>query len=207
MRFSKSFWNVPSALLATAALVLIAGLAGAVFNADTGIDPDSPNYNGSGGWVEAEGDEYSTGVWFVCEDEANAFEIGCESGHPDNVTISTKQGKVDQKKTNNNAIAYMDIGMMGGEVVDDKLELDCKKVQIKGKANDDKLTAESKCTLTKCELPGGITLDMIASAEQCIEDAEDAENIGKKVSTLKLDRNNELKGNIWSKGTWPQMPL
>jgi len=113
---------------------------------------------------------------------------------------------VDQKKTNNNAIAYLSVGEMGGIVVEDEFELDCKKVQIKGKANDDKLTAESKCTLTKCELPGGITLDMIASAEQCIEDAEDAENIGKKVSTLKLDNQNLLKGNIWSKGSW-QMAL
>jgi hypothetical protein len=202
MRFSKSFWNVPSALLATAALVLIAGLAGAVFDADVGIIPDSPNYDGSGGWVDGSGEDYSTGVYFSCEDADNAFEIGCDSWHPDNVTISPKQGKVDQKKTDNNAYAYMSVGEMGGIVEETEFELDCKKVQIKGKANDDKLTAESKCTLTKCNIPGGLTLDQIASAEACIDAAEDAGDIGKKVSTLKLDNQNLLKGNIWSKGTW-----
>ncbi|MBW2578051.1 MAG: hypothetical protein JRE38_08290 [Deltaproteobacteria bacterium] len=202
MRFFKSFRKVPSALLATAALVLITGLAGAVFNEDVGIDPDSPNYNGSAGWVDGSGEDYSTGVYLMCNDDDNAFEIGCDSWHPDNVTMSTKQGKVDQKKTNNNAYAYMSVGEMGGIVEEQEFELNCKKVQIKGKSNDDKETVESKCTLTKCEIPGGLTLDQIASAEQCIEDAEDAENIGKKVSTLKLDNQNLLKGNIWSKGVW-----
>ena len=202
MRFSKTFWNVPSALLATAALVLIAGLAGAVFDSDEDIYPDMPNYSGSGGWVDGSGSDYSTGVWFSCEDNDNAFSIGCDSEHPDNVTISPKQGKVDQKKKDNNAYAYLDVGEMGGIVEETEFELDCQKVQIKGKSNDDTQAIESKCTLTKCQIPGGLTLDQIASAEQCIDDAEDAEDIGKKVTTLKLDNNNLLKGNIWSKGTW-----
>jgi hypothetical protein len=202
MRFSKSFWNVPSALLATAALVLFAGLAGAVFNASVGIDPDSPNYDGSNGYVNADGSNYGTGVWFTCEDENNTITMGCDSWHPDNVTISTKQGKVDQKKTNNNAIAYMEASLIGGQAVDIDEVLECKKVQIKGKANDDKFTAESKCTLTKCEIPGGLTVEQIGLIEDCIDDAEDSGNIGKKVSTLKLDNQNLLKGNIWSKGMW-----
>jgi hypothetical protein len=202
MRFSKSFWNVPSALLATAALVLFAGLAGAVFNASVGIDPDSPNYDGSNGYVNADGDLYSTGVWFTCEDNDNFVTIGCDSWHPDNVTISTKQGKVDQKKTDNNAIAYLEASLIGGQEVDIGGVLECKKVQIKGKSNDDKFTAESKCTLTKCEIPGGLTVDQIGLIEDCVDDAEESGDIGKKVSTLKLDNQNLLKGNIWSKGMW-----
>jgi len=202
MRFSKSFWNVPSALLATAALVLFTGLAGAVFDDSVDIDPDSPNYDGSNGYVDADGDSYSTGVWFTCEDGNDDITIGCDSWHPDNVTISTKQGKVDQKKTDNNATAYMVANLIGGQAVNIDEDLECKKVQIKGKANDDKLTAESKCTLTKCEIPGGLTVEQIGLIEDCIDDAEESGDIGKKVSTLKLDNQNLLKGNIWSKGIW-----
>jgi hypothetical protein len=131
--------------------------------------------------------------------------LGCFSTHPDNVTISPKQGKVDQKKKDNNAIAWISAQKLDGIVLDPEIieqPLLCKKVQIKGKSNDDKETIESKCTLTKCDLPGGLTLDDLAAIGNCIDDSEDAGLLGKKVQTLKLDNNNQLKGNIWSKGTW-----
>ena len=202
MRFSKSFKNAAPALLATAALILVTGLAGAVFDADEDIFRDSPNFNGSGGWVDGSGDSFSTGVWFGCSDIDNDFQIGGDSDHPDNVTIAPKTGKVDQRKADNNAYAYMSVGEMGGIVEETEFELNCEKVQLKGKSNDDTQAIESKCMLKKCAIPGGLTLDQIASAQQCIENAEDSEDIGKKVTTLKLDNNNLLKGNIWSKGTW-----
>jgi hypothetical protein len=139
----------------------------------------------------------------MCTNIANDFQIGCDSWHPDNVTISPTQGKVDQRKTNNNANAWISANRMGG--IDEGgtiFPLTCKKVQIKGKSNDDRLTIESKCTLTKCELPGGLELGQIQSAEDCIEESEDNGDIGKSVSTLKLDNNGLLKGRIWSKGIW-----
>jgi hypothetical protein len=202
MRFSESFWNVPSALLATAALILLAGVAGAILNADGIIIPDSPKYDGSGGYVDANGDLYETGVWLSCEDIDNDFRIGCDSDHPDSVNISRKQGKVDQKKRDNNADAWIAVDEMGGITEDAVYPLDCDRVQIKGKLNDDKMTIESQCTLTKCEVPGDLTLDQIRSAEDCMEDSEDNGDLGKSVTTLKLDNNNLLKGKIKSKGMW-----
>lgn len=80
--------------------------------------------------------------------------------------------------------------------------LDWEKVQIKGKIDDDKLTIESQCTFTKCDIPGSLTIDQIRSAEDCMEDSEDNGDLGKSVTTLKLDNNNLLKGTITSKGTW-----
>jgi hypothetical protein len=35
-----------------------------------------------------------------------------------------------------------------------------------------------------------------------MEDSEDNGDLGKSVTTLKLDNNNQLKGKIKSKGTW-----
>ncbi|MBW2578380.1 MAG: hypothetical protein JRE38_09970 [Deltaproteobacteria bacterium] len=204
MLFSESIWKVSPALLATAALILITGVAGAVFNADRTIDPNSPNFNGSGGWVDGSGEDYSTGVYFFCGSLNDSFEIGCYSEHPDNVTISSNQGKVDQKKTDNNARAYMNVAELGGITVNTEFDLDCKKVQLKGKSNDNTDRIESKCTLTKCQIPGALSPDQIASAQQCIEEQEDAGNIGKKVTSLKLDNNNLLKGKIWSRGVWQE---
>jgi hypothetical protein len=204
MLFSKSIWKVSPALLAMAALILITGVAGAVFNADRSIEPNSPNFNGSGGWVDGSGENYSTGVYFSCGGLNDSFEIGCYSEHPDNVTISSNQGKVDQKKTDNNARAYMNVAELGGITVNDEFDLDCKKVQLKGKSNDTTERIESKCTLTKCQIPGAFSPNQIASAQQCIEEQEDAGNIGKKVTSLKLDNNNLLKGKIWSRGVWQE---
>jgi hypothetical protein len=208
MRYAKSLWKVSPALLATAALVLVAGGATAIFNSANGIQADIPNYLGSFGYVDGFGDTYETGVGFTCVDLNSDFAMGCFSTHPDNVTISPKQGKVDQKKKDNNAIAWISAQKLDGVVLDPEIieqPLLCKKVQIKGKSNDDKETIESKCTLTKCDLPGGLTLDDLAAIGNCIDDSEDAGLLGKKVQTLKLDNNNQLKGNIWSKGTWENL--
>ena len=202
MRFVRFFRKASPAVLATAALILITGVAGAFFNSSNSIDPDSPNYDGSAGYVDASGPFYETGVYLMCSNSENDFEIGCDSWHPDSVNMTSKQGKVDQKKKDNNADAWIAGSELGGAVGDFDVFLDCQKVQIKGKSNDDKQTIESKCTLTKCELPQGITLGQIESAADCIEESEDSGAIGKKVSTLKLDGNNLLKGNIWSKGIW-----
>jgi hypothetical protein len=157
----KPFWNVPSVLLATAALILLAGVAGAILNADSAIDPDSPKYDGSGGYVDASGSVFETGVWLHCIDNDNNFTIGCDSDHPDGVNLTPVQGKVDQKKKDNNAEAWMAVDTMGGIFEDDVYPLICDRMQIKGKLNDDKLTIESQCTLTKCEIPGSLTIDQI----------------------------------------------
>jgi hypothetical protein len=202
MRFSETFRNARSALLATAALILIAGVAGAIFDASVTIDPESPKYDGSGGGVDGSDSSFGTYVYFMCNDADNEFTINCDSHHPDRVSISTKQGMVDQKKRDNNAHAWIDVLEMGGIIEDTTLDLDCDKVQIKGKANDDKLTAESQCTLSKCVVPGELTIDQVRSAEICIDDSEENGTIGKNVTTLKLDNNNMLKGKIKSKGDW-----
>jgi hypothetical protein len=204
MLFSKSIWKVSPALLATAALILITGVAGAVFDADRLIDPNSPNFDGSGGWVDGSGDDFSTGVYFFCGSLDASFEMGCYSEHPDDVSISSNQGKVEQKKRGNNARAYMNVAELGGITVDTEFDLDCQKVQLKGKSNDNTERLESKCTLTKCQIPGALSRDQIASAMQCIEDQEDAGNIGRKVTKLSLDKNNLIKGRIWSRGVWQE---
>ena len=200
MRFSKSSWNVSPALLATAALILIAGVAGAVFDSNDDILPDSPNYNGSGGYVDASGNIFATGVYFMCADADNDFEIGCDSEHPDKVSLSTNTGRVDQRKNGNNAHAWMSVVKMGGIVEDTTFDLDCEKVQLKGKSNDKTDKIDAQCTLKKCVVPGGLLIDQVRSAEACIEDSEENGEIGKKVTTLKLDRNNLLGGKITSKG-------
>ena len=73
MRFSNTFWNVSPALLATAALIMVTGVAGAIFDSSDSITPDSPKYDGSAGYVVAAGPGNSTGVWFTCVDATNDF--------------------------------------------------------------------------------------------------------------------------------------
>jgi hypothetical protein len=207
MRFSKSFWNVPSALLATAALILLAGGATAFFNSSNGIQADIPNWLGSFGFVDGFADDYETAVGFTCVDPDSDFAMGCYSTHPDSVNMTPKQGKVDQKKRDNNAVAWIEASKLDGDPLELDTDLVCDKVQIKGKSNDDKETIESKCTLNKCAIPGELTLNQIAAIVDCVDDSEDSGLLGKKVQTLKLDKNNLLKGNIWSKGTWEELPL
>jgi len=209
MRYSKSVRKVAPALLAAAALVLIAGGATAIFNSSEFIDPDVPNYLGSFGGVDGSFDDYETFVGFTCVDLESDFALGCSSWHPDSVNMTPKQGKVDQKKKDNNAIAWISATKIHGIILQEEIieqPLLCDRVQIKGKSNDDKETIESKCTLKKCDLPLGLTLADLTAIGNCIEDSEDAGLLGKKVQTLKLDNNNQLKGNIWSKGTWKEVP-
>jgi len=203
MRFRKSFWNAPSALLATATLILLTGVAGAIFNSSNDIDPDSPNYDGSAGYVDGSGSSFSTGVYFMCVDIDNDFQIGCDTDHPDKVKLTRWRGEVNQKKKDNNASAWMWVGMLGGIDEGDTLfPLDCEKVQLKGKSNDRNEKIESECKLTKCELPTSLSEDQYRSAEACIDDAEATGDLGKKVTTLKRDNNGLLGGKIKSKGVW-----
>jgi len=197
MRLSKSYWNV---LLATAAVILMAGIAGAIFNSDDSIDPDSPNYNGSGGWVDGAGEDFSTGVYFMCLDNDNDFQIGCDSEHPDGVKLSNNQGKVDQRQRDNNAYAYISVTEMGGIADDTEYELDCDRVQLKGKSNDNNDKMDVQCRLKGCEIPGDLTVAQIQSAETCIDDAQDLDNIGKRVTNLRLNNKNLLRGKITSRG-------
>jgi hypothetical protein len=203
MRLRKSFWNVPAALLAMATSILFTGVAGAVVDADESIDPDSPNYDGSAGYVDASDSSFSTGVDFMCVDIDNDFQIGCDSDHPDKVKLARFVGEVSQKKRGNNASAWMWVGEMGGFDVGGTLfPLDCERVQLKGKLKNRNEKIESECKLTKCELPTSLSEDQYRSAEACIDDAEATGDLGKKVTTLKRDKNNLLGGKIKSKGVW-----
>ena len=202
MRSISSLWNVASAFLAMAGLILTAGVASAQFFNDYAyaIDPDSPGYDGSDAWVEASGDNYSAGVEFYCTDIDNDFYIGCETTHPDSVNVSKNQGKVDQKKNNNNAYAYMSVGEMGGEIEETEFELSCEKVQVMGMANIQNDKVKVQCALKGCEIPGGLTLNQIDSAVACINAAEDSGDLGKKVQSLKLNNNNRLNGKVKAAG-------
>jgi hypothetical protein len=200
MLFSKSIWKVSPALLATAALILITGVAGAVFNADRAIDPNSPNFNGSGGWVDGSGENYSTGVYFMCTDSDNDFEMGCDSNHPDRASMSTNSGKVDQRKNDNPGDAWMVVNEMGG--IDEggaTIPLDCDRVQLKGKSNDRNDKIDSQCTLKSCDIPGALTVDQVRSAIACMDDSVDNGSLGKNVESLKL-KNDTIEGKITSKG-------
>lgn len=200
MRFSNSFWNVSPALLATAALIMVTGVAGAIFDSIDDIAPDSPKYDGSAGYVAASGSNYSTGVSFQCVDTDNDFRFGCDSNHPDSVSISTNQGKVNQKKNDNNADAYLNVATMGGLPVNLSFPLVCDRVQMKGKSNDSNDKIQAQCNLKKCDIPGDLTVAQLQSASACIEGSEDDGSLGKSVTTLQLDNNNQLKGKITSKG-------
>ena len=206
MRFFKSFWKISPALLAMAALILIAGAAAGqendFFNSDAGISPEE-NYQSSSGHVDGQGEEYSTSVLAWCEDLGIgiSYIIGCESWHPDKANMSTNQGQVEQKKRNNNAIAWMAASLLGGEEVTLDAILDCEKVQLKGKYNTKNDRIESKCTIKKCKLPEGMTVGDIDDAIDCAEDAVDIGTLGKRVGSLRKNSDNEISGHIKSKGT------
>lgn len=203
MRYSSSLWGAASAFLATAALILIAGVASAQFFDDYAysIDPDSPGYDGSDAWVEASGSSYSAGVEFYCTDIDNDFYIGCETTHPDNVNVSKNQGKVDQKKNGNNAYAYISVGEMGGMVEETEFELSCNRVQVMGMANIDNDKVKSQCMLKGCEIPEGLTVGQIGSAIDCIDAAEASGDLGRRVQSLKLNNNNRIGGKIQAAGS------
>ena len=213
MRFRKSFWKVSPALLAAAALILIAGVVGAVIDADESIDPESPNYDASEGGVDVSGDEFEARVSFrsSCFDpdndkNNNDFEFGCESTHIDRVNLSTHQGQLDQRTRNNNAHAWMDVTEIGGAVKNTVYDLACVKVLIKGKSNDDTEKIEAQCMLRKCTLPKTNNNDFksaqqFQSALDCLDRSEEDGSLGKRVQTLRL-ADDEFGGEITSKGVW-----
>jgi len=202
MRFSNSLWKISPALLAMAALILIAGAAAGqeFFNYAAGINPEE-NYQGSSGWLEAQDDEYSTGVYAMCSNDIIAYEIGCESWHPDKVNVTKTQAQVDQKKRNNNAVAWMAVTLLGGEEVDIEEELECEKVQLKGKGNTRNDRIDAKCTIKKCKLPSGVTVGDIDDAKECAADAKESGDLGKRVGNISRNNDDELSGSIKSKGT------
>jgi hypothetical protein len=215
MRFRKSFWKISPALLAAAALILIAGVVGAVIDADESIDPESPDYDASEGGVDLSGDEFDVRVSFrsVCVDpddpksKDNDFEFGCESTHIDRVNLSTHQGSLDQKMRNNNAHAWMDVTEIGGGVKNTIYDLACERVLIKGKSNDDTEKIEARCTLRKCTPPKThnnivISDEQFQSALDCLDTSEEDGSLGERVQTLRLDKNGEFSGEITSKGVW-----
>jgi hypothetical protein len=205
MRFSKIIWKISPALLGMAALILIAGAAAGqgndFFNDAAGIDPDE-KYAGTTGGVDGVGSEYESWGQAMCEDAQVDYTIGCVSWHPDRVNLSTHQGQVDQKKRDNNAIAWISVNKFGGEVIETfDSDLECDKVQLKGKLNTKKPQIDVKCTIKKCALPGIITVDFINDAIACAEEAQDSGALGKRAGNLKLRNIDELSGDIRSKGT------
>ena len=202
MRSISSLRNAASAFLAMICLILTAGVASAQFFNDYAyaIDPDSPGYDGADAWVEASGDNYSAGVEFYCTDIDNDFYFGCETTHPDSINVSKNQGKVDQKKNDNNAYAYLSVGEMGGIVEETEFELSCEKVQVMGMANVENDKVKVQCVLKDCAIPGGLTLNQIESAIACIEAAENSGDLGKKVQSLRTNNNDETSGKIKAAG-------
>jgi hypothetical protein len=204
MLFPKTSWKTSPVLLAMAALILIAGAAAGqendFFNTGAGINPDD-KYQGSSGYVVGSDESYWSGVYAMCASEEIEYEIGCNTWHPDRVNISTHQGQVDQKKRDNNADAYMEFTRRNGQDQDtEELELDCDKVQLKGKYNTKNEKIDAKCTIKNCDLPGNLTVAEIEDAIDCAEDAVDNEELGKRVGNLKL-KNGKISGHIRSKGT------
>ena len=104
MRFSEIIWKISPALLGMAALILIAGAAAGqgneFFNAGASINPDD-KYQGSSGYVVGSDEQYWSGVYAMCSSEEIAYEIGCDTWHPDRISLSKDQGQVDQKKKDN----------------------------------------------------------------------------------------------------------
>jgi hypothetical protein len=205
MRFSKSFWNVPSALLATAALVLIAGTAAGqdeFFDYDMTTDILDDGYEGSWGRVDGSGDSTYDEVYFWCEDANNSFEIGCYTDHADKVNLSKTTGKVDQGKKGNYANVWMAASALGGNEVDIDEDLTCDKVTIKGKGESKKWTADVKCQIKNCKLPADLTVGEKDAIIECAEAALDNEDLGKKVGKMRLNSDDEITGKIRSKGVW-----
>jgi len=198
MRFSKSFWMASSALLAASALISIAGVASSqqFFDNDDIVDPDSPGYDGSEGEVDGSGNGFYSYVEFSCLDSDNNFTIGCETWHPDNVSLSKNKGKVDQTKRNNDAIAYMSASELNGDPVMIDTELSCDKVQLKSKSNIQNNRMQIMCNLRKCDIPGALTLDQIDAAIEC---ASDKSNVGRRVSNIRA-KNQQMNGTIKTRG-------
>jgi hypothetical protein len=197
MRFSKSLWKISPALLGMAALILIAGAAAGengFFNDSAGISPDE-KYAGTGGGVDGAGQEYETGVYAMCDNGDIAYEIGCDSWHPDRVNLSTHQGQVDQKKRDNNADAWM-----AGSRLDGTAGLDCEKVQLKGKYNTKNETIDVKCTIKNCQLPQDLQIGDVNDMIDCADEEQDSGDLGKRAGNLKL-KGDLISGHIRSKGT------
>jgi hypothetical protein len=202
MRFSKSLWKSSSAFVAMTALILIAGGANAQFFDDYAyeIDPDSPRYDWSDGYLDGSGSSSGAGVDFFCQDADNLFYIGCETDHPDSVNLSANQGKVNQTKKDNNAEAFIDVYEMGGIIEDSTYYLSCDRVQVKGMANYKNDKIQTQCILKGCEIPASLTVGQIQSASDCADNAEKNGDLGKSVQTLKLNNKNLINGRIKSKG-------
>jgi hypothetical protein len=205
MRFSKIIWKISPALLGMAALILIAGAAagqenGFFNNSGVIVTPDE-KYAGTTGGVDGFGSGFETEVEANCENEGIDIDytIGCNTWHPDRVNLSTHQGQVDQKKKGNNAVAWIEVNIYKG-VVDWEEELDCDKVQLKGKYNTKNETMDIKCTIKNCQLPDPITVGFINDAIDCAEAEQDSGDLGKRAGNLKL-RGDLLSGHIRSKGT------
>jgi hypothetical protein len=197
-------WKISPALLAMAALILIAGAAAGqdFFNNVGAIVTPDEKYAGTTGGVDGHGSEFETEVEVTCQNDTVDFTIGCNTWHPDRVNLSTHQGQVDQKKKNNNAIAWISVNKIGGEVIEtfDSDFEGCDKVQLKGKYNTKKDQMDIKCTIKNCDLPGIINVDFINDAIACAEEEEDSGDLGKRAGNLKL-KGDQLSGHIRSKGT------
>jgi hypothetical protein len=80
------------------------------------------------------------------------------------------------------------------------VNLDCEKVQLKGKYNTKNEKIDAKCTIKNCQLPQALELSDVNAMIDCAEDAVDDETLGKRVGNMKL-KGDEISGNIRSKGT------
>lgn len=215
MRFSKLFWNVSLALLATTVLILITGVVGAaadILDSKHTIDPLSPNYDGSEGEVDASGDTYGVWVAFDCLtldpdlEVENDFRFECRSNHPDKVNLSS--GVVDQKRPNNNAEILWTVNTLDGRNEGRVYNLLCDKVWLRGKSNNRNEQIEASCLIKNCDAPpptGGpqaITEKQLQAAFDCLDTAEAEGTLGERVQTLKLLDGNVISGTIKSKGFW-----
>jgi hypothetical protein len=202
MRFSKSFWHVSWALLATAALIVIAEMAGAILDDGADIFPaESPNYDGSGGYVDARGAVFSSGVYFSCLDPDNQFIFYCDTDHPDKVSLSGEKGRVDQTKRDNNVHVWFKASKVGGLEVERDGDLICEQAQVKSKTDGRSEKIEVQCTLKDCEIPF-LTSNEIRSVFDCLDAAVENGSLGKKVQNLKRDSSFKISGKIKSKGIW-----
>jgi hypothetical protein len=202
MSFSKFFWGISRALLAATALILIAGMAFAILDDGADIFPaKSPDYDWSGGYVDARGNFFSSGVFFQCEDADNAFRIHCDADHPDKVRLSGQKGKVDQTKKDNNAHVWAKVSKVDGVSLGIEGDLICEQAKVKSKTDGRTEEIEAQCILVDCEIPF-LTSDQIRSLFSCMDGAVEDGNLGKKVQNLKRDSAFKISGKITSKGVW-----
>jgi hypothetical protein len=202
MRFSRFFWNTSCVLLAIASLILIAGMAGAILDEDVDIYPaESPNYDESGGYVDASGNVFASAVYFRCLDDENHFIFVCETDHPDKVSLWREKGRVDQRKRGNNAHVWFQASKVGGLGVEREGDLICEQAKVKSKTNARTEKIEAQCMLKGCEIPF-LTSNEIRSVFGCLDNAVENGNLGKKVQNLKRDSAFKISGKIKSKGFW-----